>query len=322
MNSKKLIPIFSLVFLAVTFIGGWWLLGQQEAAYQTSKNKTTPKITFKLGPANECQRIPAFASSLGLKGQLAIDTEQRQVRGISFIEARSNGQRYQHPSWDDVGHVGSSVRDQQGNIYVLPIPVVSLEHNDPANRNTVYKIDTNTQLMAPYLALGLSTDQPRHPFGVLGASIDCDTNSLYISSVEGSLPHQEKGTTYQISLSTKAVVSRLENKDLFGLDILNTAEGKRLYYGSARSPHIYSVDLDQAGHFGSDHRYELSLAELPEGDTATPVKIRFSRAGTEIIMTVQKAIFDFRPSAANETGRNKYLYKLAKNGSWEFLERR
>ncbi len=275
---------------------------------------------FTPGVANACRAMPAFIRSTGLAGSVAIDTQQQGYTGIRLVQTQT-GQTWQHPTWDDAGHVGAFDRDHDGNIYVAPTPEVSLSENPPALQNRIYRIDAHTGEMALWMELPAAAPPSQsNPFGVMGLFYDCDTNSLYASSLAGSTPQQANGRIYRIDVATKTVVAQLDGVDAIGVGVFNGAERKRLYFGSARSSDVYSVVLDAKGDFTSDSRHEFALATLPDGNTTCVRKFSFAQRGVgQYLMQAKESEFGFRLMAENNPHKRMYLFGYdAGSDGWQF----
>ncbi len=276
---------------------------------------------FKPGVADACRAMPAFISKTGMGLQVAIDTQQQGYTGIRLLQPQT-GKAWQHPSWDDAGHVGAFTRDKVGNIYVAPTPEVSLAENPPALQNRIYKIDAQTGEMAMWLELpAVAPPSPSNPFGVMGLVYDCDTDSLYASSLAGSTPKQANGRVYRIALADKAVASQLDNTDAIGVGVFNGVKHKRLYFGSARSSDVYSVALDGQGDFTADVRHEFALASLPDGNTTSVRKFNFGGAqGGGYQMQVKEVEFGFRLMAENNPHKRAYQFSYQPaTDQWQFM---
>lgn len=275
---------------------------------------------FKPGVANACQAMPAFISKTGIGAQVAIDTQQRGYTGLRLLNVQS-GQAWQHPSWDDAGHVGAFARDKSGNIYVAPTPEVSLAENPPALQNRIYKIDAQTGEMALWLELpAVALPSLSNPFGVMGLFYDCDTDSLYASSLAGSTPKQANGRIYRIAVAEKQVVSQLEQTDVIGVGVFNGVNHKRLYFGSARSSDVFSVALDVKGDFTADVRPEFALATLPDGNTTSVRKFEFAERQGQFVMQAKELEFGFRLLAENNLRKRVYRFSYQPvQDSWQFV---
>jgi len=211
----------------------------------------------------------------------------RELRGLK--------REYQHPSWRMSGHVSPAVMDHDANLYMVPVPTISLDINPVAKRNVIYKINAHTAQMSEFMFTDKVPGSNKHPYGNVGITYDCDTRYLYVSNVARSGPYKQSGLIYQIDPVNKQIISRLNDVDAIGLGIFNYQGQKRLYYGSARNSGLYSVGLGNQGDILSDQRYELSLAELPEGDTTSIKKNVFSKGSRgRHIMTLSETKFGFR----------------------------
>lgn len=279
------------------------------------------RVPFKLGVANACQAMPAFINQTGIGAQVAIDTQQRGYMGLRLLNPQTR-KTWQHPTWDDVGHVGAFTRDNAGNIYVAPTPEVSLANNPPALQNRIYKIDTKTGEMSLWLDLpAVAPPSLSNPFGTMGLFYDCDTDSLYASSLAGSEARQVHGRIYRIDLASQQVKAQLEAVDAIGIGVFNGIEHKRLYFGSARSSDVYSVALDAHGDFTPELRHEFALASLPEGNTTSVRKFEFVKKQEQYVMQLKETEFGFRLLAENNPRKRVYrfIYQSAQD-RWEFKE--
>ena len=334
--SKWLMPI-ALTCLVVVAGIGWTLwsgqkdydnLGQPaktEVSQSTSK-EVAPEgqiASYRQGGAYWCRGIPPFVHQLDLKQPVAIDTRQSRVPGVVIRELKGGGS-FRHPSWSVTGSVGPTVMDRDGNVYVISVPSVSLDTNPVARNQIVYKIDGQTGVMEDYLALpATDTENYQHPFGTMSLGMDCDTNSLYVSSVSGSTPRAEKGVIYKIDLNLRKVTDVYRDTDAIGVGVFNFKHEKRLYYGSARNSHVFSIGLNEKGKFQDDNpRYEFSLSTLKDGDTTSAKKFRFSRGNSgRFTMAVDETEFGYRLTAESVRAYKRYIFSLDEaTGRWEYTD--
>jgi hypothetical protein len=159
-----------------------------------------------------------------------------------------------------------------------------------------------------------------NPYGLMGLAYDCQTRSLYLSSVAGSSRDMEAGRLFRVDLRGPApqVAAQLDGVDAIGLGVFAGAQGKRLYFGSARTSEVRSVALDEAGDFTGAPRVELTLAEHdPRGDDKAR-RLTFDAAGT---LRVDAMKFNFNLVATSEHRQNayRYLYDRAKD-AWVFQD--
>ncbi|MBL4661796.1 MAG: hypothetical protein JKY19_15665 [Alcanivoracaceae bacterium] len=316
--NKKTIHIFILTMLLLVTGFAYYFVTKDSS--QTTDNSL--QAHFKLGIVNNCRQIPTFIKALKMR-QPAIDSKQQGHSGGLLIRDIANiNHIWQHQSWSQSGYIGAFDRDKKGHIYVAPSPYLSLQVNPPHLQNQLYLIDNDTAQMSLLMKLP-STDIPnnKNPFGSMGLFYDCDTNSLYVSSLAGSVPTQENGVIYQIDLSNNKVISQLEHTDAIGIGVFNTIKGKRLFFGSARKPHIYSIRLDEKGQFIGTKRYEISLSKIQGGDSTVAKKILFKKIANKYQMIIKETEFGFRLMAESNPNRKKYhfQYSISKD-KWIFTQ--
>jgi len=259
------------------------------------------------GDVYNCAKLPPFVSKKGIVQPVVIDTTIIRLPGLVIRELTGKKRLYQHPSWRQTGHVGPTVRDALGNIYVISIPSIALDTNPLENRNRVYKVDATSAEMSLFVDLPLPANATQqNPFGTLGLALDCETNSLYVSSVAGSEPGKVKGKIYQIDLKTGKILDSVSDIDGIGIAVFKLAAQKRLYFGDARSSSVFSLPLLKSGGFvrpGSP-KYEFSLLAIKNGDSTQVRKIKF-RNGDENRpqMVVDEAVFSYRMTAQTRDKR-------------------
>jgi hypothetical protein len=280
----------------------------------------TPTLAAFIGPPTECRARPRFISELGMGGQIYIGTNLQGYTGLT-LSARdpNNGQMlvYQHPSWDDAGNLAPYALDRAGNIYVGPAPFVSLDNNPPELQNRIYRVDGESGEMSLFVELpAAQPPSSSNPFGVMGLAYDCDTDSLYASSLAGSTYDAELGRIFQIDVNSASVVSRLENVDAFGVGSYQGAQGKRLYFGSARDSSVRSVPLDDEGHFDGEQRVEFYLLAAPGGGDDRAKRIQFPERDQ---MRIKGIEFNYTLRAASDFKERDYAYRYQPLAdTWEF----
>ena len=294
---------------------------QTQTAAQTASAPTPePTLPPNIGPVTSCVHRPAFVSQLNLGDQIYIGTNLKGYTGLTLSARQPDGRVlvYQHPTWDDAGNLAAYVLDGEGNIYVGPAPFVSLEKNPPEEQNNIYKIDTNTGVMALFIKLPWAKPpNTANPYGVMGLAYDCDTDSLYASSVAGSTYDEELGRIFQIDLATASVVSQLDGVDAFGLSPYRGVSGKRLYFGSARNSGIRSVSLDENGAVGEDQRLEFYLLQAPGGQDERAKKIQFPKRDEMLVKGIE---FNYTLRAASDFKEHDYTYRYdPATDAWEFV---
>lgn len=291
--------------VAVLVIGGAFVWLNSSSNTQSSEPKLA--ANWQPGPVNQCRGTPKFPTEkLGFSRAVIFSTSERLNKGLELIEPNADGtlenaRKYQHPSWTMGGYLGTFVVDSQGNVYVAPSPRISLLDNPPEKANILYKVDAESGVMSEFLKLpSVLPPSSENPYGILALTYDCDTNSLYVTSVMGSTRGEQVGRIYRVDLKTGQVADQFDNFDGFGLAAFNMLTGKRLFFGSARTPEIYSIALDGSGNFWGEPRLEATL----NGAFNKPRRIDFNQRGQMLVRGID---FNFTLSATSEDRRTDYV---------------
>lgn len=294
------------------------------------------------GPADYCRRHPRFARNLGFDERAILTTSAPTIKGLVMIQPAAGNEPeriYQDPTWDDAGFLGHMTFDPVGNVFVFPSPRVSLVDNPPAQQNTLYRVDTDSAVMSSWLTLTVDAPlTPENPFGLMGTTYDCDTKSLYAATVAGSSATAEIGKIMRIDVESAAVMAELQGIDPFGLTIYYepadynepadnalsenesstiadaaSATTKRLYFGAARAPEVYSVALDRNGDFAGQPQLELALPD----PSLKAWRIVWDTNGDLIVRAMP---FDFNLIATSERIEIPFRFRRDENGLWRFIE--
>ncbi len=288
---------------------------------------TTPRPEVAMGAVGNCGRLPAFPEKFGFTSKTVIaSTSERMIMGLVIYDPNNPPQVdnpwngvYQHPTWDDAGYLGHFLYTESGDIYVFPAPRESLEPNPPEKQNILYRVDGQSGEMKAWLELPSEVKpSPENPFGILGVAYDCDSRMLYVASVFGSTRSQEIGRFYQISVEDGKIISTYENVDAMGMSVYSGSTGKRLYFGSARTPEVRSIALDPEGKFFGEPRLDLSLGGLGPGGDDRARRVKFGQDGT---MTVVGFEFNFTLRAVSEQRQTEYKFMYDKGtDKWSYVE--
>jgi outer membrane protein assembly factor BamB len=264
---------------------------------------------------NDCKSQGAFIKSIGFNpARSALSTSENRKMGLVLIQFNENGDTtnggkkiYQHPSWKSAGWLGPILIDPQGNCFVGPIPVINLLDNPPAKQNTIYKVDANTGEMKMFMELPVAENiSSTNPYGILAFAYLCESNTMYVSTVQGSTRDTEKGFIYAIDATTGKIIDKISNIDAIGMGISYLSGKRRLYFGSARTPNIYSVVLSKDGKFKDGPSLEFSIADLgPRGDDKVR-RIKFDK--TTGYMQIFAVEFNYNLTAPTEKQESIYAF--------------
>lgn len=266
------------------------------AAPVTANVTTVPQDT------GSCRGSPAFATNPEIVGQtfaqggsIAFATDQVQ-KGLVLLSAAPGVAPFQAPSWDDAGYLGSIAYDDVGNIYAAPTPRLSLQDNPLAGLSTLWRVDAATGEMRPFVSLAGAASE-RNPFGVLGLTYDCAHRRLYVGSVLGSTPSQERGGVVAIEHGGQQTPI-LSDFDAMGVLVVHVGAGHQLYAASARRPEIIAVDLDKQGNLAGEPRQLLDLTAAGATPSERARKIRLT--GGRLVVDLVPFNFTFQASASNK----------------------
>jgi len=280
-------------------------------------------IPFLLN-AQDCRRPPKFAAKLGFNpSRSALSSTEKHTRGVVLIELgdakneNSNRQKtHQDPSWKTAGHLGAIATDKNGDSYILTNANVNMLYNPKEDQNNIYKIDTHTGKMSLFVRLpGNGLPNPHNAYGGMSSFYDCDNHQLIVTSLAGSTQFKEIGRIFSVDLATKKVSVLVDNIDAMGIAISNVEGKRKLYFGKARSPKIFSVALDAQNNLISKPRECISLDGLgPRGDDKAR-RIRFERNGNIKIYGIDFLYNLSAPSVKHET---VYRFKFV-GGRWTLV---
>ncbi len=317
-NQNKGIKNIVWILPSILIIG--FLAWQVRSSTQVSPQEAQKfKKTLQVGRVDACAKNPSFPTKSGLKPPFFIDLRQVDGPGLKIIEARKNGKVLQNKDWSKAGTLGPYTLDKNGVIYTAPIPFVNLRDRPMSIYNQILKIDERTGEMEDFMHLPPAAEPTQeNAYGIVGMSYDCTNHSIYVSSLAGSGAESEVGRIFHIDLATKKILHQLDGFDALGLGIFNMKSGKKLFLGHARSPEIYSIDLDEKGDFVGKPKFEFSLAAMEGGSYDNAHRIRFLR---DNIMKIKGIEFSFSLIAASDPQRNIYLFDYdSAADKWRFRE--
>ncbi len=302
---------------------GWWIIItglslSVSVVWYLTINSGYDTSFQSLGAQDECKSAPGFINKFRVRSPWAVDLTQHRFTGLRIREYVEGGRSLQLPSWSLGGHLVSYAIDGDGNIYLTPAPYVSLMDNPPKEQNRVYRVNSESGEMETYINLpGWELLNENNPFGSFGVAYDCETKSLYVSSLAGSTYKEERGTIFQINVSSGEIMNKYQGIDALALSVCNTPKGKRLFFGSARQAEIRSLGLDKNGDFKGDLYRECSMIHQKGGGMDKAVRIRFPEPK---IMEVKAMEFSYSLIASSDPLRNVYIFKMDEEGKWQFHE--
>jgi hypothetical protein len=263
------------------------------------------------GDVTACRTNPRFiATKKDFTAKSFFSTSERFIKGLVLIDGAEKKRTWQHPSWQKFGWLAAIHYDEKGNIYTVPAPRINVLENKPSEQNRVLRVDSLTgemKVLAELSAAAPANEQ--NPYGALGLAYDCETRLLYVSSIAGSTRAKESGRIFALDPDTGKVKAQLENTDAIGLHLFKLGSEKRVYFGRARTPEIWSVAVDAAGVFKGTPRFELTLDNMgPRGDDRAR-RINFTPANEMLVWGIEFSVNLVAPTEKQET-----LYRFRHEG--------
>jgi hypothetical protein len=251
-------------------------------------NATQPELTLR--PGDRCTGDPKFLEKIGFSKRALVDTTSTHRIGLQVTDIQPDGSRgrsTQHDTWKQAGFLGRVQRDKEGNVYTYPVPNVTLTYNPVEKANIVYRIESETGVMTPFVELPkVAPATEQNPFGLLALALDCEQNALYASSVYGSTASTENGVIAKIDLTTKAVTIVKKNIDALSLLVAFDGRGKRLYVGTARDNAVVSYALKKDGTLADDESIEIKLDEIQAAQDKRPRVLRVDGRGRMYVRAI------------------------------------
>ena len=262
---------------------------------------------------NNCKGSPPFVKHVAgfNTGKSYFSTSEIRKMGLVLVENQGPESKqpiryYQHPSWQKAGWLSPIQIDENGNIYTAPAPFINVLDNPVEKQNTIYKIDAIKGEMNEFIKL----PQPdslnnNNPYGVLGLTYLCNPGVLYASTIAGSNRYTEQGAIYAIDIKSAKIKDRISGIDAMGMGITSIRGQKELFFGTGRSPAVFSVSLGNDGRFKSKPVTEFSLEGLgPRGDDKVR-RIRTDQDGNLIIYGIE---FNYNLIAPREKPETVYEF--------------
>lgn len=334
-------PVAASPSLARVIVGGVILLSaaalvvfivvQAVLSYGQSQG---PRPVSAFTTPTGCAAQPRFVNSMLAKAhddgmisaeaEVLISTSEPKVMGLVFVVSDLQAKkqflyRDEGVTWDDAGYLGPFFRDEDGYVYTIPVPRVSLADNPPDGATTIWRLDTDSQLLKPWVTVpATAAPSTRNPFGLLGLTYDCSTSSLYASSVAGSTPREELGQVVRVSKAGE-VTPILSNVDALSLAVLQGGGRSWLYVGSARQGVLNAYPLDSTGAVVGEPREMVSLRA--DGAGADDRIRRIVIEDGELFVFASPFTYALRATGEREEMLYRYSWDAATQ-TWAFVGKR
>jgi hypothetical protein len=250
------------------------------AIYTIVANLTfTPKIQGTLTALDCPSLFPEWTNKYKKEdNQLFFSTAEKELDGLYIQVQNTKGEiisRVQEPSWSIGGTLGSFAFDKNKNIYLLPTPIIYIGLNPKQERQSIFKVDSQTGVMTKWLDIPIPESiKPiedkayiDNVYGNIGITSDCKTNKLYVSSIAGSDKATMRGKVYEVDIDARSTTPIMNDIDCYGLlKVEDSSRNQFLLFGNTRETSIGLYDfgskktknqevvISNANVLASDHR--------------------------------------------------------------------
>ena len=236
---KKYLPIVLVSVLLV-------LLGYVAISKKSIKNtENTLDATIDIGEfakPRSCARVPQFLRKMGATSPI-IDLSQERYKGIAFILGKERNKVLHPKIWERFENFSTYALDESGNIYLAPMPYISIKPSTFNLQKNLYKLDSKTGKIAIWKHFDDVKPDGTNPFGIISLDYDCDDQTLWVSAIDETDYRNQRGVIYHIDVKSQQIMQKIEGFDALTLRLLHTTKGKYLLAGSAKESKLYAFEI-------------------------------------------------------------------------------
>ena len=262
-----------------------------------------------------CAIQPLFLSKLKVPQPIAVDLSQQKYRGVAFLFGPKLLQAIHPKSWRRFDHFSSYILDPKGNMYLTPMPYITIEPNTFKFQKSLYKLDSNSGKLSVWMTIDEVKAGANNPFGLIALDYDCDDNTLWVSAIDESDYDKSRGVIYHIDVKTKKILQRVEGFDALSVRLIESKKGKFLLTGSSRDNALYAYKI-------KDRRLSttpIKLLELPDFNQRIR-KIDIVSKNTLQLQSIPFTYTLIAETGEDSTVRENYYPKWRDSlGKWEFM---
>ena len=206
-----------------------------------------------------CARPPQFLQKLKIPQPVIIDLSQKRFKGIALLYGK-DFKKVLHPKqWEQYEHFSTYTVDEVGNIYLIPIPYISIHPTTFNLQKNIYKLETKTGKLSIFMHFEDVLSNANNPYGLNAIVYDCEDKTLWVATIDKSDYQSQKGVIYHIDPHNKKILQKVEGFDVLTMQIMRSQKGKYLLVGSARDSGLYAYPI----HKGKLSNMAEKLLELP-----------------------------------------------------------
>jgi len=232
----KYISIIISIF--IISVAGYMVMHKKQ---QKRKERIKIDSIGMIHKSDQCGQEGEFFIEKGIMHPVTIDLSQKRYKGIVLYHGLD--QIYHPKSWERFEYFSTYTVDNKGNLYLIPMPFISIRPVTFDLLKNLYRIDTNTGKLSIFMHFDDIKPSSTNPFGLNAIAYDCDNGTLWISAIDESDYQTQKGVIYHIDPKNKKILARFEGWDAFSLAVVKTNKGKFLFLGSAKDSGLYAMKI-------------------------------------------------------------------------------
>ena len=238
---RKYFPV--ILSIIVIIVAGYVVFSKKHAKTIAVAQKTAVNNIGTFGVQKKCARPPQFLKGLKIPQPVMIDLSQKRYKGIALLYGKQFKQTLHPRQWEQYEHFSTYTLDDQGNIYLVPTPYISIHPTTFNLQKNIYKLDTVTGRLSIFMHFDDVLPSARNPYGLNAITYDCDDGTLWVAAIDESDYQSQKGVIYHINLKTKEIYQKVDGVDVLSMAIVRSSKGKYLLVGSARDNGLYAYTI-------------------------------------------------------------------------------
>lgn len=252
---RRLLPFVVMVLLVLSAIAVYIA----KEGYRAPKQVSAPFAVANLKDPNSCIKLPPFLAKLHISNPVLIDLSQQRFKGLALLFDKQFSKALHPKQWEQYGHLGTYALTQKGDIYLTPMPYISIQKSTFNLQKNLYKLDGKTGKLSIGMHFEDVEPNANNPYGIVSLAYDCSDHTLWVGAIDETSYRGERGVIYHIDPEKQKILEKIAGVDALSLKVL-VAEGKKyLFVGSAYKPELSVIDLS------AKKRYESrKLIELPD----------------------------------------------------------
>ncbi len=240
---RRYVPI--ILAIAAVAVSGYFLLTKEQS--KVTARVKQPLFKSEILAVKKCASLPHFLSLKSIGSPILIDLSQQRFKGVALLYGRGFEKVYHPLQWEQYEHMGTYTLSADTDIYLAPIPYISIRPTTFNLQNKIYKIDSNSGKLEIYKEFEDVKADANNPYGIVGVEYDCDDDTLWVSAIDRSDYTHARGRLYHVDLKTKKILAKKEGLDLLTLKVVYAKDGKYILAADARTPRVVAIKVSKDG---------------------------------------------------------------------------